>query len=151
MAMGVFMMLSADYVIGTRGDLKVAANEVAIGLTLPRVASAMLGHRLVRAAFQRAAILSEYFDVESADSGGCPHSRLTISPNLPRSTRRLERAPFRCRFTPTTNPAKAGFGNAWPLDQRTTSGTGAETGQMRPPRISFPFGLKSSVRPLYLD
>ena len=109
MAMGVFMMLSADYIIGTRGDLKVAANEVAIGLTLPRVASAMLGYRLDRAAFQRAAILSEYFDVESADSGGRPHSRLTIAPNLPRSTRRLERAPFRCRFTPTTNPAKAGL------------------------------------------
>ena len=42
LAMGVFLLLSADYTIGTRGDFKVSANEVAIGLTLPRVAGAML-------------------------------------------------------------------------------------------------------------
>lgn len=70
MAMGVFLMLSADYVIGTRGDFKVSANEVAIGLTLPRVAAAMLRHRLTPATFQRAATLSEYFDVESAHRAG---------------------------------------------------------------------------------
>ena len=70
LAMGVFLMLSADYVIGTRGDFKVAANEVAIGLTLPRVAEAMLRHRLNPAAYQRASILSEYFDVESARRAG---------------------------------------------------------------------------------
>ena len=66
MAMGVFLMLSADYVLGSRGDFKIAANEVAIGLTMPRVAAAMLRHRLNPAAFQRAVTVSEYFDVESA-------------------------------------------------------------------------------------
>jgi enoyl-CoA hydratase len=70
MAMGVFLMLSADYVVGTRGDFKVSANEVAIGLTLPRVAAAMLRHRLTPAAYQRAATLSEFFDVESAHQAG---------------------------------------------------------------------------------
>jgi enoyl-CoA hydratase len=70
LAMGVFLMLSADYVIGSRGDFKIAANEVAIGLKMPRVAAAMLRHRLTPAAFQRAVILSEYFDVESAQSAG---------------------------------------------------------------------------------
>ena len=70
LAMGVFLMLSADYVIGSRGDFKIAANEVAIGLTMPRVAAAMLRHRLEPAAFQRAVILSEYFDVETAKSAG---------------------------------------------------------------------------------
>jgi enoyl-CoA hydratase len=70
MAMGVFLMLSADYVIGSRGDFKIAANEVALGLTMPRVAAAMLQHRLTPAAFQRAVTLSEYFDVESALSAG---------------------------------------------------------------------------------
>ncbi len=69
-AMGVFLMLSADYVIGSRGDFKIAANEVAIGLTMPRVAAAMLRHRLKPAAFQRAVTLSEYFDVDSALSAG---------------------------------------------------------------------------------
>lgn len=70
MAMGVFLMLSADYVIGTRGDFRIAANEVAIGLTMPRVAAAMLEHRLSPAAYQRAVTLSEYFDTESALEAG---------------------------------------------------------------------------------
>ncbi|MDH3613224.1 MAG: crotonase/enoyl-CoA hydratase family protein [Gammaproteobacteria bacterium] len=70
LAMGVFLMLSADYVIGSRGDFKIAANEVAIGLTMPRVAAAMLRHRLNPAAFQRAVTLSDYFDAESALRAG---------------------------------------------------------------------------------
>ncbi|MGI9236116.1 MAG: crotonase/enoyl-CoA hydratase family protein [Woeseiaceae bacterium] len=70
MAMGVFLMLSADYVIGSRGDFKVSANEVAIGLTMPRVAAAMLRHRLNPAAFQRAVALSEFFSVDSALRAG---------------------------------------------------------------------------------
>jgi enoyl-CoA hydratase len=70
LAMGVFMMLSADYVIGSRGDFKIAANEVAIGMTMPRVAAAMLRHRLVPAAFQRAVTLSQYFDPEAALKAG---------------------------------------------------------------------------------
>ena len=70
MAMGVFLMLSADYVVGSRGDFKVAANEVALGLTMPRVAAAMLQHRLTPAAYQRAGTLSEYFNVDSALQSG---------------------------------------------------------------------------------
>ena len=69
-AMGVFLMLSADYVIGTKGDFKVSANEVAIGLTMPRVAAAMLSHRLAPAAYQRAVTLSAYFPVEEARAVG---------------------------------------------------------------------------------
>lgn len=70
LAMGVFLMLSADYVIGSRGDFKISANEVAIGLTMPRVAAAMLRHRLNPGAFQRAVTLSQSFDVESALRAG---------------------------------------------------------------------------------
>lgn len=70
MAMGVFLMLSADYVVGSRGDFKIAANEVAIGMTMPRVAAAVLRHRLTPAAFQRAVTLSEFFDVDSALRAG---------------------------------------------------------------------------------
>ncbi len=70
MAMGVFLMLSADYVIGSRGDFRISANEVAIGLTMPRVAAAMLQHRLTPAAYQRAVNLSEYFDAEAALQAG---------------------------------------------------------------------------------
>jgi len=70
LAMGVFLMLAADYVIGSRGDFKIAANEVAIGLTMPRVAAAMLRHRLNPAAYQRTVTVSKYFDVDSALDAG---------------------------------------------------------------------------------
>lgn len=70
LAMGVFLMLSCDYILGSRGDFRVSANEVAIGLPMPRVAAAMLRHRLTPAAFQRAVTLSEYFPVEAAREAG---------------------------------------------------------------------------------
>lgn len=70
LAMGVFLMLAADYVIGSRGDYRISANEVALGLTMPRVAAAMLRHRLSPAALQRAVALAESFDPESALRAG---------------------------------------------------------------------------------
>ena len=70
LAMGAFLMLSADYVIGSRGDFKIAANEVAIGMTMPRVAAAVLRNRLSPSAYQRAVTLAEYFDVDAALSAG---------------------------------------------------------------------------------
>jgi len=69
-AMGVFLMLSADYVVGSRGEFKIAANEVAIGLTMPRVAAAALHNRLNPAAYQRAVNLSETFDTDGALAAG---------------------------------------------------------------------------------
>ena len=70
LAMGVFLMLSADYVIGTRGEFRISANEVAIGMTMPRVAAAMLRHRLTPADFQTAVALARYFPVEGALKAG---------------------------------------------------------------------------------
>ncbi|MDX1497325.1 MAG: crotonase/enoyl-CoA hydratase family protein [Salinisphaeraceae bacterium] len=69
-AMGVFLMLSGDYIIGTQGDYQVSANEVAIGIPLPRVAEIMLRHRLNPAEFQRAGILAEHFSVDGAHAAG---------------------------------------------------------------------------------
>jgi enoyl-CoA hydratase len=70
LAMGAFLMLSADHVIGTQGKFKISANEVAIGMTLPRVAIAVLENRLKPSSFQRAATLAHYFDVDAALDGG---------------------------------------------------------------------------------
>ncbi|MGI9220270.1 MAG: crotonase/enoyl-CoA hydratase family protein [Woeseiaceae bacterium] len=70
LAMGVFLMLAADCIVGTRGDFKISANEVAIGMTMPRVAAAMLRHRLRPAAYQRAVALAQYFDTEEALDAG---------------------------------------------------------------------------------
>ena len=61
---------AADYVIGSRGDFRIAANEVAIGLPLPRAGELMLRHRLSPAAFQRAAVLAEEFSPEQAVEAG---------------------------------------------------------------------------------
>lgn len=69
-AMGVFLMLSTDYVIGSRGDFQIAANEVAIGLTMPRVACTTLQQRLTPAAYQRTVTLSEHFAPEAALAAG---------------------------------------------------------------------------------
>ena len=70
MAMGAFIMLSTDYIIGSKGDFKIAANEVALGMTMPRVAEATLRNRINPATFQRAVALSEFFDVDSALDAG---------------------------------------------------------------------------------
>ncbi len=70
LAMGVFLMLSTDYTIGSTGDYKVSANEVAIGMKLPRVAEEMLRLRLRPADFQKAGVLAQYFSVEEAREAG---------------------------------------------------------------------------------
>jgi len=85
LAMGIFLMLSADYVIGSRGDFRIAANEVAIGLPMPRAAAAVLRHRLNPAALQRAVTLSEYFDVEAAQRAGFFDELVDPADLLPRA------------------------------------------------------------------
>lgn len=69
-AMGVFMMLSSDYILGVQGDYTITANEVAIGLPMPRVPITVMKQRLTPAAFQRAVTLAEAFNPESAVSAG---------------------------------------------------------------------------------
>jgi enoyl-CoA hydratase len=66
MAMGVFLLLSGDYRIGAAGPYKIRANEVAIGLTMPRAAVEILRQRLTPAAFTRATLLSETFTPDNA-------------------------------------------------------------------------------------
>ncbi|MDW3220462.1 MAG: crotonase/enoyl-CoA hydratase family protein [Acidimicrobiales bacterium] len=70
MAMGLFLVLAGDHRIGIDRPAKLAANEVAIGLTLPRTATEMLRQRLTPAAFPRAAMLSETFDPPAAVAAG---------------------------------------------------------------------------------
>jgi len=65
-AMGVFMLLSGDYRFGVPGPYTYVANEVAIGLPMPRVACEVLRLRLTPAARERAVTLSEQFSPEQA-------------------------------------------------------------------------------------
>lgn len=65
-AMGAFMLLSGDYRYGVPGPYTYVANEVAIGLPMPRVACEVLRLRLAPAARERAVTLSEEFSPEQA-------------------------------------------------------------------------------------
>ena len=69
-AMGVFLVLAGDYRLATSGSWRLTANEVAIGLTMPRSATELLRQRLVPAAFQRAVLLAEVFDPAAAVNAG---------------------------------------------------------------------------------
>jgi enoyl-CoA hydratase len=69
-AMGVFLVLSGDYRIGVAGRYKITANEVAIGLTLPRAAIEICRQRLTPAHFSRATVLAEVFPPAGAVEAG---------------------------------------------------------------------------------
>jgi enoyl-CoA hydratase len=69
-AMGLFLLLSGDYRIGASGPFKLTANEVAIGLTVPRAAVEILRQRLTPAHFTRAVMLAESFTPDDAVSAG---------------------------------------------------------------------------------
>jgi enoyl-CoA hydratase len=68
--MGVFLLLSGDYRIGARGPYKLTANEVAIGMTMPRAAVEICRQRLTPACFNRAVLLAEVFAPEDAVAAG---------------------------------------------------------------------------------
>jgi enoyl-CoA hydratase len=69
-AMGVFLVLSADYRVGADGPFRITANEVAIGLTMPRAAIEICRQRLTPAAFTRAVLLAEVFAPADAVAAG---------------------------------------------------------------------------------
>jgi enoyl-CoA hydratase len=69
-AMGAFLLLSGDYRVGAEGAYKVTANEVAIGLTLPRAAVEILRQRLTPSCFNRAVVLAEVFSPANAVEAG---------------------------------------------------------------------------------
>ncbi len=69
-AMGLFLVLSGDYRIGVEGQYKLTANEVAIGLTMPRAAVEILRQRLTPAHFNRAVALAETFSPEDGIGAG---------------------------------------------------------------------------------
>jgi enoyl-CoA hydratase len=69
-AMGAFLLLSGDYRVGAAGPYKITANEVAIGLTLPRAAVEICRQRLNPGHFNRATILAEPFAPVGAVEAG---------------------------------------------------------------------------------
>jgi enoyl-CoA hydratase len=81
-AMGVFLLLSGDYRVGAAGPHKITANEVAIGLTMPRAAVEICRQRLAPAAFNRAVVIAEVFSPDDAVAAGFL-DRVVSAPELP--------------------------------------------------------------------
>jgi enoyl-CoA hydratase len=69
-AMGAFLVLSGDYRIGASGPYKLTANEVAIGITMPRAAVEICRQRLTPACLNRAVVIAEVFPPEEAAVAG---------------------------------------------------------------------------------
>ncbi len=69
-AMGSFVLLSADYRVGVRGDFRIGPNEVANGMAMPAAAIEICRQRLTPAAFSRALIGAEPFANEAAVHAG---------------------------------------------------------------------------------
>jgi enoyl-CoA hydratase len=69
-AMGVFLLLSGDYLIGAAGPYKFTANEVALGLAIPVAAIEILRQRLTPACLIRATALAEVFSPANAVAAG---------------------------------------------------------------------------------
>ncbi|MFO0576217.1 MAG: crotonase/enoyl-CoA hydratase family protein [Polyangia bacterium] len=70
LAMGSFLLLSADVRVGAAGPFKIGANEVAIGLPMPFAAIEICRQRLVPAHFTRAVITAELYNPEQAVAAG---------------------------------------------------------------------------------
>jgi enoyl-CoA hydratase len=87
-AMGAFLLLSGDYRVGAAGSYKLAANEVAIGLTMPRAAIELLRQRLAPAHFHRAVTIAEPFSPENAVEAGFL-DRVVSASELSQVTRRI--------------------------------------------------------------
>jgi enoyl-CoA hydratase len=70
LAMGSFLLLSADVRVGSEGGFKIGANEVAIGLTMPHTAVEILRYRLNPSHRDRAVITAEIFSPTEALAAG---------------------------------------------------------------------------------
>ncbi len=69
-AMAAFLLNSVDYRVGAAGAYRITANEVALGLTMPRAAVEICRQRLTPAHFHRAVSLAEVYAPAGAVEAG---------------------------------------------------------------------------------
>lgn len=69
-AMGAFVLLSADYRIGVAGSYRIGLNEAAIGLTLPWFGIETARHRLTPPYFDRCIVTGVLLDPDEAQTAG---------------------------------------------------------------------------------
>ena len=70
LAKGAFLLLSADYRIGTEGAFKIGLNEVAIGMTMHNAGIAIAKARLAPVFFERSINNAEIYTPEDAITAG---------------------------------------------------------------------------------
>jgi enoyl-CoA hydratase len=69
-AMGAFVLLSADVRVGAQGPFRIGLNEVAIGMTLPWFAIEIARHRLPRPYFDRCTVTGVFLGPDEAQAAG---------------------------------------------------------------------------------
>lgn len=69
-AMGAFLLLSADHRTGVAGDFSLGLNEVAIGMTVPWFGLALARHRLSRPAYDLCTITGTLLHPAGAQTAG---------------------------------------------------------------------------------
>lgn len=69
-AMASFLLLSGDHRLGAAGAYRIQANEVALGITMPRSAIELCSQRLTPACYSRAIINAEPFSPDEAVAAG---------------------------------------------------------------------------------
>ena len=70
LAKGAFLLLSADYRLGTEGDFKIGFNEVMIGMTMHHAGITIAKARLAPVYFERSINNSEIFNPKDATNAG---------------------------------------------------------------------------------
>ena len=89
-AMGTFLLLSWDYRIGAEGNSKFAANEVAIGLTVPYFAIEVIKQRIINKHRSKAVGLAHFFEVDEALEAGFLDQAVEPDQVLPEATRKAK-------------------------------------------------------------
>jgi enoyl-CoA hydratase len=89
-AMGTFLLLSCDYRIGAEGNSKFAANEVAIGLTVPYFAIEVIKQRIINKHRSKAVGLAHFFEVDEALEAGFLDQAVEPDQVLPEATRKAK-------------------------------------------------------------
>ncbi len=68
--MGAFLMMSADYRFGVRGDFNIGMNEVMIKMTIPQFALELASSRLLPPYYARTTLTGEMFNPDEAATAG---------------------------------------------------------------------------------
>ena len=89
-AMGTFLLLCCDYRIGAKGSSKFAANEVAIGLTVPYFAIEVIKQRIINKHRSKAVGLAHFFEVDEALEAGFLDQAVESDQVLAEATRKAE-------------------------------------------------------------